>query len=901
MVKRLTIRLFIAVLLFLSLSESVMSQTVKQDAYLSIEQLTKQLEDKYSIHIFYKPEWFENRYFHSSILDPDPDVILEKIAVIAGLSVSRIDSVLYIFVPDRPQAIIQAAGDVTGAVIIGNQNEYGKYSKATIKGKIIDEMTGKPLPGASVMIEKLKIGAIADKSGDYNLQAPVGEYIITISYIGYDDKSKKIKLVGNGTLNLELNEKSIRLNEVIISSERAESNVHGTQMSIIKLDSRAIRELPIGMGRPDIIKSLSLMPGIQTIGELGTGFNVRGGSADQNLIIIEDVPLFNSSHLLGLTSVVNSDGISDFTLYKAGIPAKYGERASSVMDIQMGVNNLDKTTVKGGIGLIDSRIYLETPLINKKLTLLLSARASHSNWLLRRIPEFDLMNSSASFYDANIFLSYTLNSKNKINFFGYSSTDKYGFTTTTDFKYSNLMGSVRWKHTLSNTFYFNLLAGASNYKFNVTESDTTRPWESYKINSSVNYNNIKWNFTLLKYNNHSIDFGLNSALYKIKPGQLSPLKSETIVDPLMIQEEKALESAIYFTDNFTLSQKITLDFGLRYSIYTYLGPNRVYEYQSNASKSPETITDSTLYTNNELICTYGGLEPRISVRYSLSDKSSLKLSFNRIHQYINLISNTAVMTPADVWKLSSPDLKPLKCDHFAVGYFRNFSDNKIEASVEIYYKTLTNGIDYKNGAKIILNPYLETDLINVSGYNSGIEFYIRKNSGKLTGWASYTFSRAWLKSTGIYEEDKINSNQPFPSNFDRPNNVVIYSNYHMSRRWRFGTTFTYSTGRPVTLPEYKFEYSTYHLLSYSDRNKYRLPDYHRLDLSLTFDESLLLRKRWKGSWTLSVINIYGRKNAYSVFYKKEDHMVSNQLREYDIYKLYIIGRPFPTLTYNFTF
>jgi hypothetical protein len=259
------------------------------------------------------------------------------------------------------------------------------------------------------------------------------------------------------------------------------------------------------------------------------------------------------------------------------------------------------------------------------------------------------------------------------------------------------------------------------------------------------------------------------------------------------------------------------------------------------------------------------------------------------------------MTPADVWKLSSPYLKPLICDHFAIGYFRNFSGNKIEASVEVYYKTLINGIDYKNGAKIILNPYLETDLINVSGYNYGIEFFVKKNSGKLTGWASYTYSRAWLHSNGVYEEDMINKNQAFPSNYDRPNNLVLNANYHISRRWRFGATFTYSTGRPVTLPEYKFDYSNYQLLSYSDRNKYRLPDYHRLDVSLTIDESLYLKKKWKGSWTFSVINLYGRKNAYSVFYKKEDHMVSNQLRQYDIYKLYIIGRPFPTITYNFTF
>jgi len=901
MVKGLILKIVLFAFVLLTFSGSVFSQTIKQDVYLSMEQITTRLEGKYYVRIFYRTEWFESRYFHPSILDLNLDEVLEKIAVTVDLSVSKIDSRLYIFVPERTMPKIQPSDELTDFVVIGNQNEYGKFTKATIQGKILDEITQKPLPGASVVIDKLKIGAIADKSGNYSFQAPVGEYTIRLSFIGYDDLTKEIKLVSNGTLDLELSEKSIKLNEVIISSERSENNVNSTQMSIIRLDSRSIKELPVGMGRPDIIKSLTLMPGVQSAGELGTGFNVRGGGADQNLILIEDVPLFNSSHLLGLTSVVNSDGISNFTLFKAGIPAKYGERASSVMDIQMGVNSLNKTTVKGGIGLIDSRIYVETPLINNKLTLLFSARGSYSNWLLQRIPEFDLMNSSASFYDANAFLSYTLNSKNKINFFGYTSTDKYRFSANTNFKYSNLLGSLRWKHTFSNKFYFNLVTGISNYKFNVTESDSTRLWEAAEINSSVNYNNFKLNFTLLKIDGHSIDFGLNSALYKIKPGQLDPLNSVTIVEPLVIQDEKALESAIYISDNFNLTQKITLDFGLRYSLYNYLGPGTVYEYESGYSKSPGSITDSTIYSNNESVCNYSGLEPRLSLRYSISEKSSVKFSYNRMHQYINLISNTAVMTPADVWKLSSPDLRPLISDHFAAGYFRNFSGNKIEASVEVYYKTITNGIDYKNGAKILLNPYPETDLINVNGYNSGIEFYIKKNNGKLTGWASYTYSRSWLKSNGIYDEDKINDNQPFPSNFDKPNNLVLNANYHISRRWRFGTTFTYSTGRPVTLPEYKFNYRDYQLLYYSDRNKYRLPDYHRLDVSLTFDESLLIRKKWKGSWTLSVINVYGRKNAYSVFYKKEDHMIDNKLREYDIYKLYIVGRPFPTITYNFTF
>ncbi len=815
MSKWFTIKFLITAILLLSFNVSVESQTEKQNTYLSVEQLTRQLEEKYSIHFYYKPEWFESRYFHQSILDLRLEDVLEKISSIAELSTVRIDSGLYIFVPEKPMPKVQATGEGTDAVLIGNMDEYGKYSKATIKGKILDRMTGKPLPGASVVIEKLKTGAISDKEGNYVLEAPVGEYTVRLSFIGYDDNNKKIKLVGNGTLNLELDEKSIRLNEVIISSQHAETNVHSTQMSIIRLDARSIKELPVGMGQPDIIKSLTLMPGVQTMGELGTGFNVRGGSADQNLILIEDEPLFNSSHLLGLTSVVNSDGISNYTLLKAGIPAKYGERASSVMDIQMGVNNLDRTTVKGGIGLIDGRIYIETPLINKKLILLVSARHSYSNWLLHAIPGSDLKNSSAGFYDANTFLSYTLNSKNKINFFGYTSNDQYAFNSITNFRYNNLLGSLRWKHTFNNSLYFNLVAGASNYKFNVTESDTSRPWESYKIESSINYKNIKWNFTWLKFRNHSIDFGINSALYRINPGQLEPLNSETIIDPLTIQEEKAIESAIYLSDNFNISSRVTLDFGVRFSFYTYLGPGKVYEYQPNVSKSPETITDSALYAANEPICAYGGLEPRISLRYSLSGKSSVKFSYNRMHQYINLISNTAVMSPADVWKLSSPGLKPLVCDQFAIGYFHNFSDNDIETSVEVYYKTLINSIDYKNGAKIILNPYLETDLINARGYSYGIEFYIKKNSGKLTGWASYTYSRSLQKSTGIYEDDKINNNEFFPSNSDRPNNVVINANYHISRRWRFGSTFTYSTGRPVTLPEYKFDHSNYQLIYYS--------------------------------------------------------------------------------------
>jgi len=899
--KRSAIKIIVAGLIFLSFIRPVVSQTTNQGSYLSIDQLTDQLEHKYHVQFFYDPGWFEMMTFNSSILRLSFGEVLDRIKSEVDLSIFTIDSVLYIFVPLKPELRLTSAPGVSDVQIIGNPDDYGKYAKATIQGNILDGMNGNPLAGASIHIDKLKLGAIADKNGKYILKAPVGEYNVRLSFIGYDDNTQKIKLVSNGTLNMKLFEKSIHLGEVVVSSERSESNVSGTQMSYAKFNAKSIRELPVSMGVTDIIKSIILMPGVQTIGEFGTGFNVRGGSADQNLILLEDVPLFNSSHLFGLISVVNSDGISNVTLLKAGIPAKYGERASSVMDIQLAAANPDKTTVKGGIGIINSTLYVETPLINKKINLLIGARSSYSNWLLHSIPDIDLMNSSAHFYDADALLSFNVNSRNKINVFAYISNDRFGFAKTTDYQYSNLLGSVRWKHSFRNNLYSNLVAGLSNYQYNLSESDTLSPLEAYKIKSSLHYRNVKWNLSWFSTDKHSIDFGINAALYNIQPGKLSALNDTTIIKPIEMQPEKAIENAFYITDNITISPRFALDLGVRYSLYSYLGPNKIYIYQPNSPRTSGSVIDSLTYSNNKPICWYSGLEPRLSLRFIISNSSSVKLSYNRIHQYVNLVSNTAVMAPTDVWKLSSPNLKPLTCDHFAVGYFKNFKNNTYETSIEIYYKSLTNAIEYKNGANLLLNPYLEADLTNVRGYNYGVELYLKKNSGRLTGWASYTFSRSLQKTNGIFTGDKINENQLFPSNFDRPHDLIINLNYHISRRWRFGSTFIYSTGRPVTLPEYKFYYQNYQLLYYSDRNKYRLPDYHRLDVSLTFDESIRIKKKWKGSWTFSIVNLYGRKNAYSVFYKEEGHMVSSEYKLYDTYMLYIIGIPFPTLTYNFTF
>jgi len=900
-VKGHRIRVLLAGLFYFSVLLSGFSQTERQDSLMTFDQLARQLGQKNNVQLFFKSEWFEMRSFSASILTLPLDEALGKITTETDFSVVTFDSVSYIFIPVKPLSEPAPVEKYSDVITIGDPAEYGKYSKARIRGRIMNGSNGNPMPGAMVYIDRQKMGTNADSRGYYLLPAPVGDHTVRVSFIGYDETTQKIRLVGNGLLDLKLYERSIKLGEVTVTAERPEINVSGTQLSYVRLDSKSIKELPVSMGVRDVIKSIALMPGVQTIGEFGTGFNVRGGSADQNLILLEDVPLFNSSHLFGLTSVVNSDVISNATLIKAGISAKYGERASSLLDIRIGSDNPEKRIAKGGIGLIDSRLTLETPLLNKKISLLVSARSSYSNWLLHKIPEVDLMNSSAHFYDATAILVWKPDPANRISLFGYLSNDKFAYAKDRSYNYTNLLASVKWKRTFSNTFYFNVVAGLSNYRYQLSESDSLRPWESIKINSMVLYRNLKVNFSWLPSDNHAIDFGINGVLYDITPGDQTPLGFESEIQHLKMPPEKAGEYAIYITDNFIISPILTIDIGLRYSLYTYLGPSKVYSFMPALPRSRESITDSTLYGRNEIVHTYSGLEPRISLRFGISDDRSVKFSFNRIHQYINLVSNTAIMTPSDVWKLSSPELKPLRVDHFAIGYFQNFMKNSIESSIEIYYKSLKNAIDYKNGAKILLNPYLETDLLNVSGHNYGVELYVRKNSGNLTGWLSYTFSRSLQKTTGIHEVEKINNNQLFASNFDRPNNLVVNLNYHLSRRWSIGGTFNWSTGRPVTLPEYKYDHQGYQLLYYSDRNKYRLPDYHRLDVSITYDESLKLRKKWKGSWVLSVVNLYGRKNAYSVFYKKEEHMVSYEYRQYDTYMLYIIGRPFPSLTYNFSF
>jgi CarboxypepD_reg-like domain/TonB-dependent Receptor Plug Domain len=892
-------------LLFFS-GEKLQGQTTinsKHDSlnYISYPAFFLNLQKRDSIHFFYKPEWFENKKIDSLFTRLKLEDALSHVESLCHLSYYLIDKRSIVFVPFQTSLYNNPGTNYSDVLLIGNSNEYGRYAKATIEGKIKDANTEVPLAGVTVIVEKLKIATITDANGNFSLTLPVGDYFIKLNYTGYEENIKKIKLVSNGEANFEISEKSIKLQEVIITAERPEFNVTGTQMSLLSLNAKNIRELPVSLGEIDIVRSMSLLPGIQTAGDFGSGFYVRGGGTDQNLILIQDVPLFNPAHMFGLTSTINTDNVSSVTLLKAGIPARYGERASSIMNIRLGADSTKTIKVKGGIGLLESRLNIQIPFFENRVSLLLGGRSSYSDWLLHKFPDVDLKNSSASFYDLNVLCTLNINPDNKIIIFGYYSKDNFGFSKITNYAYSNVLSSIRWNHRFNTKLSLSAIAGLSKYEFSVSDMDTLHRPDAYQIKLNTQYSNLKCNFSWLPDGRHSIDFGINGVMYNIMPGNELPYGSESLIKPFKVESEKGLELAEYISDNFDILPKLNTEVGLRYIQYLSLGPGSVLTFSPDSPRSLESIIDTLHYKSNQIIHQYSGIEPRIAFRYRINDVSSIKWSYNRINQFIHLISNNTVISPTDTWTLSDTYLKPLTSDQYAIGYFRNFAHNTYEVSAEAYYKVLKNVIEYKNGAQVFLNDHLETDMVNAKGRNWGIEFYARKSSGLLTGWVSYTYSRSMLRTTGTSTDEQINNNHFYPSNFDKPNNLVVNANYHISRRWRISGTFTYNTGRPVTLPELKYLFQGNQLIYYSDRNKYRLPDYHRLDIAISFDENLRLKKMWKGSWTLSVINVYGRKNAYSEYYAKEDDRINNSIGNTGLYKLYIIGIPLPTLTYNFIF
>jgi hypothetical protein len=644
------------------------------------------------------------------------------------------------------------------------------------------------------------------------------------------------------------------------------------------------------MGEVDLFKSSLLLPGVQSVGEASSGYNIRGGSADQNLILLNSAPIINPSHFFGFFSAFNSDMIEDVTLYKSGIPAKYGGRVSSVMDIVLKEGSKEKFNVSGGISPLTGRLMIEGPVIKKKASFILSSRTTYSDWILRQLKNIQLQKSSASFYDIQGLLTYDINNKNSVSLSGYLSNDNFDYYKESAINYRNLSSTLKWRHTFSSKLSSQFSAILSNYDYQDNSKQDSTSYYSliYKLNQQI----LRADFTYRPGDRHKVEFGLDATNYYLLPGDQKPVGDYSEILPKKLESERALEPAIYISDEFDISPRLLISGGLRFTMFTAFGPRTQYMYNANAPRTLENITDTVSYKKGEILQLYPGLEFRFSSRFVLTPDLSVKAGIQRNYQYLHMISNTTSMTPTDIWKLSDNYIRPQRGDQFSLGLYRNFSSKAIETSVEAYYKNIKNILDYKGGAELLMNDHLETDIINGTGKAYGVEFMIKKQAGMLTGWISYTYSRVLLKVNGKFEEEKVNSGNYFPANFDKPHDLKLVANAKLFRRFNFTTNFVYNTGRPITYPVAYYNFLNINRVFYSERNEFRIPDYLRLDLAATLNGNLKAKKLNHSSLTFTVYNVLGRKNPYSIFFKVEDGVVKG-------YQMSIFGQPIVMVTYNF--
>lgn len=772
--------------------------------------------------------------------------------------------------------------------------EIGKNSgnatgKATVAGHVRDVKTGEPIIGVTVYVESPAVGAATDQFGYYSLTLPKGQHTLLVRGLGVRNTKRQILLHADGTLDIQTEEDITPLKEVIIEGEK-DKNVAGMQMGLEKLDIRTIKQVPTAFGEADILRVVLMLPGVKSVGEGNTGLNVRGGAADQNLILFNDAVVYNPAHLFGFFSAFNPDMLQTVELYKSAIPAKFGGRLSSVLDIATREGNKKQFAASGGIGPLTSRLTLEAPLIKEKMSVLVSGRSSYSDWLLRRLPIESYRQSSASFYDLSAHLSYDVGAKDALYLTGYLSRDKFRLANDTTYQYQNQNASLKWKHIFNNRLYGVATATHSRYGYDVRSQ--RNPVTASTLTYGLQQTGGQLDFNYYLSPKHTVEFGGSTIRYRVQPGSLQPLGPESLVGPDVLNREQGQESALYLSDRFDVNHRLSVSAGLRYSFFQALGPRDVYQYAPGLPRSETTITDTVRYAAGKALGTYHGPEWRLSARYSLTANSSVKASYNRTRQYIHMLSNTASMSPTDVWKLSDRYLRPQVGDQVALGYYHNFKQHTVETSVEVYYKKMHDFVDYKSGASLLLNHHLETDVVNAEGRAYGVELMIKKLTGKLNGWVSYTYSRSLVQVNAGTPAERVNGGRFYPSNFDKPHDVTLVGNYRVNRRFSASLNTTYSTGRPITLPLARYYVGNAWRVLYSDRNAYRVPDYFRIDAALNIEGNHKVHKLAHSSWTVGVYNLTGRRNPYSIYFKSENGRING-------YKLSVFGQPIPTITYNF--
>lgn len=784
--------------------------------------------------------------------------------------------------------------------VVGN-NIFVKHKAAKttkkknkLTGQVLDE-DKEPVIGANVYIKEIAAGASTDANGTFSMDLEKGTYTVVISYVGFKNKEKQVTVSDDSKVRFNMEPDSHELEQVVITGNKA-VDVRNTQMSVNKLSMAEIKRLPTAMGEPDPLKSLLTLPGVTNAGEASSGFNVRGGAADQNLILLDGAPVYGDSHMFGFFSIFNADVVSGLDLYKGGIPSKFGGRVSSVLDVSQQTGDLTDYKVNGGIGLISSRLLVQGPLKKDVGSFVIAGRASYAHLFLKLTD----IKSSVMFYDINAKLNYRLGANNSIAFSGYMGNDLFDINNFFASTYGNTMGTFSWKHKFSDNLNTNLSLFYSDYKFNLQIPFQKLEWDSKITNYGLKYN---WNHTIS--DNFKLNYGIDGLYYDFNPGTVQPYGIDSQYNYKQLDKKYALETSAYLDVENQITEKLNLRYGLRYSMFNRLGGESINIYENGEAVvynplyhiyEEGTPIGSTYYGKGKTISTFNNFEPRLALSYAFNDETSVKASYNRMAQYIHMLSNTRAPLPMTIWTPSGPFTKPQLLDQYAVGYFKNFKDQEYSFEGELFYKKIQNRIDYIDGANLLGNNNIEQDILNGKARSYGMELLLRKNTGRFTGWVSYTLSKAEQKTPGrTPEEPGIANGEWYLSGYDKLHNLNITANYEFNPKWSFNANFSLQSGQPVTYPNGYYEFGGRNIPNYTLRNSNRLPTYHHLDIGATYTPKPDKKKGWQSYWVFSIYNLYNRQNAAAITFAQNNDTGMNESRQLSIYGLV------PGVSYNFKF
>lgn len=777
---------------------------------------------------------------------------------------------------------------------VGKPNNQNHTGMLELTGVITSFKTGEPVAGVNMVVkEPTWSAAVSDANGRYVLKVPQGEVDIEMTGIDVIDTHRRLMVYGNGTLDIELEDKMQTLEEVTVTANKVE-NVKGVQMGVQALVAEDLKTIPTAFGELDVIKVVQALPGVKTMGEASSGLNVRGGSTDQNLIQWNEGTIYNPTHLFGFFSAFNGSIVQDMELYKGSIPAKYGGRISSVLDINSRRGNKEKYQGEISLGLLTSSLALEGPIKKGKTSLLLAGRTTYSDWMLNLLPEkSQYKNGKAGFYDANLLLSHQFSQKDNIYLSGYYSHDRFNFLEDEKYAYTNANASLQWAHLFNDNFRMTTTAGYDHYDY------VTKSWQNehdaYRMGYDINQYYLKMDFNHSQLQNHRIDWGLNALLYDINPGDVKPHGEQSIYTPKTLEKEKALEAALYLNEEWDITPQLTASIGARYSLFNAFGPRTIQTYREG--ELPSTLNVTGTETKDGSLKTYHGPEIRLGLRYAFTDDFSVKGGFNTMRQYIHKVSNTMVMSPTDTWKLSDMFIEPQTGMQYSLGFYKNLMNDQLEASIEGYYKTMDNYLDYRSGAQLLMNNHLETEVIPTEGRAYGVEFMLKKPKGKFNGWISYTYSKTELRQSDARIANPANKGEWYPAEYDKPHDIKLVGNYQFTQRYSTSLNVDYSTGRPQTMPISQYYNHTIGANSFvfSERNGVRIPDYFRVDLSFNIKPTHKLNAKAYTFFTIGVYNLTGRKNVYSIYFKNEGEEGMKG------YRMSIFGAPIPYASFNVKF